>query len=88
MPAVTVSATTSTEIVPASINRVMVAIKNTSTSADLHLSFGGTATTNDYFLSPGESFIDSPNRPMKVAINGLSSSGNLTAKYSQLLTGL
>lgn len=88
MPAVTVSAVTSTEIVPVDYSRTVVIITNTAASggANLHLNFGAAATTDEAYLAPGGTLTIGDSR-CKSAINGLSSSGNLTAKYSKLSAG-
>ena len=88
MPSVSVSAVTSTEIVPADYYRKLVVITNAEASggANLHFSFGGVATTNDAYISPGGNMTIGDDR-VKRAINGLSSSGTITAKYTKLSPG-
>jgi len=86
MPAVTVT-TSSTEIVPENKFRTLVWIKNADSAANCHINFGATATTDEAFLAPGESFIDSAQRVGKAAINGISSSGSITVKYSVINQG-
>lgn len=88
MPSVSVSAVTSTTIVAADYYRTLVVITNSEASggANLHISFGGTATTNDAYISPGGNMTIGDDR-VKCAINGLSSSGTITAKYSKLSPG-
>jgi len=83
MPAVTVSSSTSTEIVPVDYARSIVVITNDDGSANLHISFGGTASTNEAYISPKGNMTVADER-VKCAINGLSSSGSITAKYSTL----
>ncbi len=86
MPAVSVSATTSTEIVPIDYQRTLVMISNTDSAANLHINFGASATTNEAYISPGGNMTIGDSR-CKAAINGLSSSGTITAKYSKLSAG-
>ena len=61
-------------------------ITNADASANLHISFGGTASTNEGFVSPLGNLTVTGER-CKCAINGLSSSGTITAKYSALNAG-
>lgn len=86
MPAVTVSATTSTEIVPVDYSRTLVVITNADTAANLHINFGASASTNEAYIAPGGNMTIGDSR-CKAAINGLSSSGSITAKYSKLSAG-
>jgi hypothetical protein len=86
MPAVTVLAASSTEIVPEDYARTLVVVANADASANIHIAFGVAATTNDAYIAPGGNMtIDEPR--CKCAINGISSSGNITAKYSKLSLG-
>jgi len=87
MPAVSVSAVTSTEIVPIDYNRTVLVISNTDASAKCHLSFGGTATTNDAYIPAGGNLTLAGDRIFKGAINGLSSSGTITVNYSKASPG-
>lgn len=87
MPAVTVSATTSTEIVPADYSRVLVVITNTHATSKLYVAFGSDATANDAYIAAGGNMTLAGDRIFKGAINGLSSSGNLTAQYSKSSAG-
>lgn len=82
MPAVNVSPTTSTTIVAADYKRTMLVITNADSVANIHLSFGGTATTNDAFIPPQGNMTIAGDRIWKGAINGISSSGTVIAKYS------
>lgn len=86
MPAVTISAVTSTEIVPIDYNRTLVVITNADASANLHINFGADATTNEAYIAAGGNMTIGDSR-CKAAINGLSSSGSITAKYSKLSAG-
>lgn len=88
MPAVSVSPTTSTEIVAADYNRTLVIITNTEASggANCHIAFGAAATTNEAYIAPGGSLTIGDSR-CKAAINGLSSTGTITIKYSKLSAG-
>lgn len=86
MPAVSVLATTSTEIVPVDYNRTLVVITNADSSANCHINFGAAASTNEAYLAPGGNMTIGDSR-CKAAINGLSSSGTITVKYSKLSAG-
>jgi hypothetical protein len=86
MPAVSVSASVSTEIVPIDYSRTLVVITNADTSANIHIAFGISATTNDAYIAPGGNMTIGDSR-CKCAINGISSSGTITAKYSKLSAG-
>jgi hypothetical protein len=86
MPAVSVSASVSTEIVPVDYARTLVVITNSDTAANIHIAFGIAATTNDAYIAPGGNMTIGDSR-CKAAINGLSSSGTVTAKYSKLSAG-
>lgn len=86
MPAVNVSAVTSTEIVPIDYSRTLVVITNADTAANIHIAFGVAATTNDAYISPGGNMTIGDSR-CKTAINGISSSGTIVAKYSKLSAG-
>lgn len=86
MPAVSVSAVTSTEIVPVDYNRTLVVITNSDSTANCHINFGAAATTNEAYIAPGGNMTIGDSR-CKAAINGLSSSGTITVKYSKLSAG-
>lgn len=86
MPAVSVSATTSTEIVPVDYTRTLVVITNADATANLHINFGVSASTNEAYIAPGGNMTIGDSR-CKAAINGLSSVGTITAKYSKLSAG-
>jgi len=86
MPAVTVSAVTSTEIVAVDYYRTLVVITNADATANLHINFGAAASTNEAYIAPGGNMTIGDSRA-KCAINGLSSSGSITAKYSKLSAG-
>jgi hypothetical protein len=86
MPAVSVSPTTSTLIVAVDYDRTLVVISNADASANLHINFAAAATTNEAYISPGGNMTIGDSR-CKVAINGISSSGTITAKYSKLSAG-
>ena len=85
MPAVSVVATGSgTTIVAANYNRLGIVISNSSSTANCHLTFGTTdPTTNDAYIPPGGNIALSDIR-MKHQINGISSSGTITIKYSEI----
>lgn len=88
MPAVSVSAVTSTQIVAADYDRSILVITNTDGSANLHINFGATASTNESYIPPGGNMtISVPDNRVKCAVNGLSSSGTITAKYSKFSPG-
>jgi len=87
VPAVTVSPTDSTVIVAADYNRTALVISNADSSANCHISFGGVATTNDAYIAPGGNMTLAGDRIWKGAINGLSSSGSITIKYSSASPG-
>lgn len=87
MPAVNVSAVTSTEIVPENYNRTLLALTNSDSSANLHITFGTTASTDDAFIPPLGNMTISGDTRCRCAINGISSSGTIVAKYSQLAMG-
>ena len=86
MPAISVSPTTSTEIVAVDYNRTLVVITNADSSANLHINFGAAASTDEAFIGPLGNMTIGDSR-CKAAINGLSSSGTITAKYSKLSAG-
>lgn len=86
MPAVSVSSAASTTIVPVDYNRTIVVITNTDTSALLHINFGASATTNEAYIGPGGNMTIGDSR-CKAAINGIASTGTITAKYSTLSAG-
>jgi hypothetical protein len=86
MPAVNVLDSASTEIVPVDYNRTLVVITNTDGSAKCHVSFGEDATTSHAYIGPGGNMTIGDSR-CKSAINGISSSGTLVAKYSKLSAG-
>ena len=87
MPAVTVSDATSTEIVGEDYQRTCVVISNSHASSNLHISFGVDATTDDAYIAPGGNMTLAGDRIAKCAINGLSSSGTIVAKFSKLSAG-
>lgn len=82
MPSVSVSAVTSTEIVPADGTRDMVVISNTDATAKLYVAFGIVANSSAAYIPAGGNMTISGVR-WKGAINGLSSSGTITANYSK-----
>lgn len=86
MPAVSVLASSSTEIVPIDFNRTLIVITNSDTAANCHIAFGIAATTNDAYIAPGGNMTIGDSR-CKAAINGISSSGTITIKYSKLSAG-
>lgn len=86
MPAVSVSAASSTIIVPVDYNRTLVVVTNADASANLHINFGAAASTDEAFIGPLGNMTIGDSR-CKAAINGISSSGTITAKYSTLSAG-
>lgn len=86
MPAVNVSDSTSTLIVAENYNRTLVLITNTDDTDYLHIAFGAAATTNEGFIAPLGNMTLTGER-CKCAINGISSSGTIVAKYSMLNAG-
>lgn len=86
MPSVNVSTSVSTEIVPVDYKRTLVVISNADSAANLHIAFGVDATTDDAYIAPGGNMTIGAER-VKVAINGISSSGTIVAKYSKLSMG-
>ena len=86
MPAVTIPDSASTTLVAEDYQRTIVLISNSHASSNLHISFGGTATTNDAYVPPGGNMTLGDSR-CKCAINAISSSGDITAKYSKLSAG-
>lgn len=87
MPAVSVSAVTSTMIVDANYSRTALVISNSDSSANCHIGFGVTVTTNDAYIPPGGNMTLAGERIFLGKINGLSSSGSITVKYSQAAPG-
>lgn len=86
MPAVSVLATTSTEIVPVDYQRRLVLITNSDATAKCHIAFGTAATTNDAYIAAGGNMTLTGD-VYKGAINGLSSSGTITVNYSKSSAG-
>jgi len=86
MPAVSVT-TSSTEIVAEAYARTLVLIKNTATTGRCYIEFGSAATTTNWFLGPGETFIDSPMRIGKAAINGITSTGMVVMQFTEVKQG-
>ena len=87
MPAVTVSSSTSTEIVPVDYYRSIVVVTNSDSAINIHIAFGVSATTNDAFISPLGNMTLTGERA-KCAINGIGASGSPVAKYSKLSNSL
>jgi len=89
MPAVSVSPSTSTQIVAVNYNRTIVVVTNAESvgGANIHFAFGRVATTDDAYLAPGGNMTITGDARCLAAINGLSSSGTATAKYTELSTG-
>jgi len=86
MPAVSVTSSASTEIVPANYQRTLLLITNSDSSALLHIAFGEPATTSHAYISPGGNMTIGDSR-CRAAINGIASTGTLSAKYSELDAG-
>lgn len=87
MPAVTIPDSASTAILVANYDRTLLAITNSHATSNLHFSFGGTATTDDAFIAAKGTLTLSGERVYKGAINAISSSGDITVKYSVLNAG-
>lgn len=83
MPAVSIPDSASTELVPTDYNRCLVVISNSHATSNLHISFGGTATTNDGYIAAGGNMTLGGDGIFKGPINAISSSGTITAKYSK-----
>lgn len=82
MPAVTIPDTGSTTLLAANYERKTLLISHSAGTGLLHIAFGETATTNHSFIRQGGTLTLSE-RVFKGAINAISSSGNITAKYSE-----
>jgi hypothetical protein len=87
MPAVSVSPSVSTEIVPEDYGRTCVVITNTHSSSNLHISFQEAATTDHAYIGPLGNMTLAGDGVPKCKINGISSSGAITANYSKLSSG-
>jgi len=87
MPAITVSDATSTEIVSANYQRTVLVITNTHSSSNLYVAFGEDATSDHAYIPPTGNMTLAGDRIPKSTVNGLSSSGDITANYSQLAAG-
>ena len=87
MPAVSVSPSVSTVIVPADGLRTILVITNTDETNNCYINFGGTATVDDAFIPAGGNMTIAGDRIWKGSINGLSSSGTITIKYSKASPG-
>lgn len=88
MPAVNVSATTSTEIVPVDYTRTLVVLTNTDATAKCYINFGAAATSGEAYIAAGGNMtISAGDSRCRCAINGLSSSGTITVNYSKLSAG-
>jgi len=88
MPAVSVSSSTSTEIVPVDYTRTLVVLTNTDASANCYINFGAAATSGEAYIGPGGNMtISAGDSRCRCAINGLSSSGTITINYSKLSVG-
>lgn len=61
-------------------------VTNADSAANCHIAFGAAATTNDAYIAPGGNMTIGDSR-CKAAINGISSSGSITVKYSKLSAG-
>ena len=87
MAAVTVPDSASTQIVAANYQRTALVITNTHATSNLHIAFGDTATTDHAYIPAGGNMTFAGDRIAKCQVNGISSSGDITAKYSQLSAG-
>lgn len=83
MPAVSIPDTTSTLLVVDDMFRTTLLISNSHATSNLHINFGGTATTNDAYLPAGGNMTLAGDRLFKGQINAISSSGTIVAKYSK-----
>ena len=86
MPAVNVSSSTSTEIIPVDYQRTLVLITNSDSAINIHIAFGEAATTSHAYIAPGGNMTIGDSR-CKAAINGIGASGTPVAKYSKLSAG-
>lgn len=86
MPAVSIT-TNSAELIPVNYNRTALMITNSDSTNNLHVVFGGTATTNDAYIPPGGNMTLAGDRIWKGAINAIASAGTITAKYSEASPG-
>lgn len=82
MPAVSIPSTGSTLLLAADYNRGMVVITNSDSTNNLHISFGGVASTNDAYISPGGNMTLAGREIYKGVINAVASASTITAKYS------
>jgi len=87
MASVTVPDSASTVIVAENFQRTLLLITNTHSSSNLHISFGEDATTDHAFIPPNGNMSLAGDRIPKCAVKGISSSGNITAKYTHLAPG-
>ena len=82
MPAVTIQSSGSTLLVAADYNRGTLLVTNSDTTNNLHVNFGGTATTNDGYIPPGGNMTLAGRDVYKGAINAIASASTIVAKYS------
>jgi hypothetical protein len=87
MAAVTVPDSASTLIITANYQRTALVVSNTHSTSNLHIAFGEAATTDHAYVPAGGNMTFAGDRIAKCAIYGISSSGDITAKYSQLAAG-
>lgn len=87
MPAVTIQSSGSTPLVSADYNRTLLVITNSDGTNNLHINFGGTATTSDAYISPGGNLTLAGDRIWYGAINAIASASTIVAKYSSASPG-
>lgn len=87
MPAVTIQSSGSTPLVAADYRRTLLVVTNSDSTNNLHINFGGTATTNDAFIAPGGNMTLAGDRIWHGAINAIASAATIVAKYSSASPG-
>ena len=87
MALVTVPDDASTQIVAADYQRTVLVISNSHATSNLYIAFGEDATDEHAFIPALGNMTLAGDRIPKCLINGLSSSGNISALYSQLSAG-
>lgn len=87
MPAVTIQSSGSTLLVAADYNRGTFLVTNSDSINNLHISFGGIATTDDGYIPPGGNMTLAGRDIYKGAINAIASASTITAKYSSTSPG-
>lgn len=82
MPAVSIPSSASTLLVAADYNRGTLLITNSDATNNLHISFGGIASTNEGYIPAGGNMTLGGRDVYKGAINAIASASTITAKYS------